>query len=144
MLLHLYAATLARRTPLSAKPIPAVYIPVPSPFTELEDFIRQSARAYNLDLFICFSESDVRLPVESVTPGTTTPDPRKQSEGVGHVGFLRPVGNARGGEGMRRALHVYKEKYPQIEAILVGTRRSDPHGGEFFLRLRDESPGNVW
>ena len=41
-----------------------------------------------------------------------------------------PVGKARGGEGMRRALEVYKETFPQIEAILVGTRRGDPHGGE--------------
>ena len=31
---------------------------------------------------------------------------------------------------MRRALEVYKETFPQIEAILVGTRRGDPHGGE--------------
>ena len=136
---------MARRTPLSTQPIPAVYIPVPSPFAELEDFIWESARAYNLDLLICSPDSDVPLPIESVTPGTTTPDARKQSEGyVGLTGFLRPVGNARGGEGMRRALHLYKERYPQIEAILVGTRRSDPHGGEFFLRLRGESPGNVW
>jgi FAD synthetase len=136
---------LARRTPLSTKPIPAVYIPVPSPFAELEDFIRESARTYNLDLLMCSPESDVPLPVESVTPGTVTPDARKQSDGyLGHTGFLRPVGKARGGEGMRRALHLYMEKYPQIEAILVGTRRSDPHGGEFFFHLQDESPSNVW
>lgn len=40
-----------------------------------------------------------------------------------------PVGKARGGEGMRRALEVYKENFPHIDAILVGTRRGDPHGG---------------
>lgn len=127
---------MAHRTPPSLKALPAVYIPVPSPFTELEEFIWESARAYNLDLFACSSESDAPLPVESVTPGTATPNARKQGE-EDYVGrFLRPVGNARGGEGMRRALHLYKERYPQIEAILVGTRRTDPHGGEFFcLRI---------
>ena len=30
---------------------------------------------------------------------------------------------------MKRGLEVYKVKYPNIEAILVGTRRGDPHGG---------------
>ncbi|KAH0831198.1 adenine nucleotide alpha hydrolases-like protein [Lanmaoa asiatica] len=79
VLLHLYAAVLAHRTPFNTKPIPAVYIPVPSPFPELEDFIRESARAYDLDLFECSLESDVPLPVESVTPGTATPDARKQT-----------------------------------------------------------------
>lgn len=130
VLLHLYAAAFACRTPLSTKPIPAVYIPVPSSFPELEQFIQESARTYDLDLFTCSPESDVPLPIESVTPGVATPDARKHSKD--HVGFSRPVGEARGGEGMRRALHRYKEKYQQIEAILVGTRRSDPHGGEFF------------
>lgn len=52
-----------------------------------------------------------------------------------------PVGKARGGEGMRRALEVYKENFPHIDAILVGTRRGDPHGGalsvSFLLSLAD-------
>lgn len=38
---------------------------------------------------------------------------------------------AKGGEGMKNALAVYKEKFPNIEAILIGTRRTDPHGGKF-------------
>lgn len=114
---------------------------MPSPFTELEDFIWESARAYDLDLFTCSPKSDIPLPVESVTPGTATPDAFKEGEGIlSQSGFLRrPVGKARGGEGMRRALQFYKDKYPLIEAVLVGTRRSDPHGGEVFPRLQDES-----
>lgn len=50
------------------------------------------------------------------------------------------VGKAKGGEGMRRALEVYKEKFPLVEAILVGTRRGDPHGGTLpccLFALRD-------
>jgi len=31
---------------------------------------------------------------------------------------------------MRRALEFYKSRFPQIDAILIGTRRTDPHGGE--------------
>ncbi|KAG8216065.1 hypothetical protein J3R82DRAFT_8065 [Butyriboletus roseoflavus] len=139
VLLHLYAAAFARRT-LSAKPIPAVYVPVPSPFPELEEFIKELARAYDLDLFTCSAESEVPLPVESVTPGVATPDAREQSEdGVGRTGFSWPVGKARGGEGMRRALHSYKEKYQQIEAILVGTRRSDPHGATLTYKNKTDA-----
>ncbi|KAF8556630.1 adenine nucleotide alpha hydrolases-like protein [Imleria badia] len=139
VLLHLYAAVLARRTPPSLKTISAVYIPVPSPFTELEEFIRESASAYTLDLFTCSSESDIPLPVESVTPGAATPDARKQGE-EDYVGrFLRPVGNARGGEGMRRALQLYKDRYSQIEAILVGTRRTDPHGATLTYKNKTDA-----
>lgn len=145
VLLHLYAAALARRNSLCTKSIPAVYIPVPSPFTELEDFILESARAYDLDLFTCSLDSDAPLPVESVTPGIATPGALKSSKGyIGHTGFSGPVGKAPGGEGMRRALQIYKEKYQHIEAILIGTRKSDPHGGEFFLLPLDEWPSNIW
>ena len=44
-----------------------------------------------------------------------------------------------GGEEMRRALQVYKDKFPQIDGILIGTRRTDPHGGGVvypFVRLQ--------
>lgn len=32
--------------------------------------------------------------------------------------------------GMKYALGVYKDKFPGVEAILIGMRRSDPHGGK--------------
>jgi hypothetical protein len=44
----------------------------------------------------------------------------------------KPVGKAKGGEGMRLALQTYKDSHPEIKAILIGTRRTDPHGGECF------------
>ncbi|KAF9242302.1 hypothetical protein BU15DRAFT_44008 [Melanogaster broomeanus] len=140
VLLHLYVAALARRSPPSTKPVPAVYIPVPSPFTQLEDFIQESVKTYDLDLFTCISSSDVPLPVESVTPGTATPVTLKQNgDYVGNPAITRPVGNARGGEGMRRALQAYKDGHPQMEAILIGTRRSDPHGATLTFRNRTDA-----
>ena len=42
---------------------------------------------------------------------------------------------AKGGEGMKKALQIYKERFPVIEGILVGTRRNDPHGGADVLRM---------
>lgn len=121
MLLHLYAGALARRFD-SAEPIPAIYIATPSSFSALEEFIEESATRYNLNLFQARPPSE---PVESVvTPASLN--------GIDYIG-ARPkaVGKAKGGEGMRQSLEIYKNKFPLITAILIGTRRSDPHGGEW-------------
>ncbi len=128
VLLHLVAASIGRRTSASSsssppKPLAAVYIPVPSPFPQLERFIDEAASAYNLDLFHCPPPDDP-LPVESVpTPGAAA------------APWLERARHVKGGEGMRLALEMYKERFPQVEAILIGTRRSDPHGGECTRRF---------
>ena len=126
VLLHLVAASLGRRTSPGARPpsLPAVYIPVPSPFPQLERFIDDAASAYDLDLFHCPQPSHFVLPVETVpTPGAASaPIPERAK----HV---------KGGEGMRLALELYKNRFPHVEAILIGTRRSDPHGGAYHLAM---------
>lgn len=117
------------------KPIFAIYIPDPSPFPALEEFIKIATQDYFLDLFTCNLSSDIQLPVESVTPGVSTPTSLKGSSGyIGLSLQTQPVGAARGGEGMRRALELYKLRFPDIQAILVGTRRTDPHGSECRCR----------
>jgi FAD synthetase len=104
------------------KPIPAVYIPVPSPFTTLEDFINHSTTTYNLDLFSCTGHSEPH--VESVLPPASI-DLNSRD---------KPVGKAKGeATTMREALQLYKDHFPRITAILVGTRRTDPHGCKFFI-----------
>lgn len=133
VLLHLYAGAIARRLKPDEdmKPIHAVYIPVPSPFQVLEDFIDQCVRDYNLDLFSCRPEA---AEVESVvTPNIP--------QGV-ECAQKRPkaVGKAKGGEGMRQALQRYKDRFPEISAILIGTRRTDPHGGTFITHVGWMSP----
>lgn len=116
VLLDLFAAALGHRAPPDGpcKRVSGVHIPVPSPFPDLVAFIDEAANNYHLDLFDC--PAPPSLPVESVsqpnTPGSVlSPKPQK------------------GGEGMKQALEDYKEKFPEIEAILIGTRRTDPHGG---------------
>jgi hypothetical protein len=107
ILLHLYAAALAKRTIRPA--IPALYIPVPSPFTALEDFIFHAARVYDLSIFTC-------------TPPHVVETSRRVSDA-----------SAKGNENMREALELYRARFPTVEAILIGTRRTDPHGGAPFI-----------
>ena len=152
-MLHLFVAVLAARSSLSASgssssskaldPIQAIYIPPPSPFTELEEFIQRSSKAYNLSLFHCPppEAADHRLlPVESVS-GTTTPLllPNTNTNGTNTASaaqqqLSQPVGTAKGGSGMKLALTTYASRFPHIRAILVGTRRTDPHGARLGFR----------
>ncbi|KAJ7845919.1 hypothetical protein B0H13DRAFT_2409165, partial [Mycena leptocephala] len=103
---------------------------VPSPFPTLETFIDESAKRYNLDLFHCRPASE---PVESVA----TPAPTIGTD------YMEPapkaVGKAKGAEGMKQALEIYKNKFPNIDAILIGTRRTDPHGATLSHRNMTDS-----
>lgn len=118
VLLHLYAAALYRRFQKRTA-IPSLYIPLPSPFSELESFIHESIKTYDLDLFHCLStktKDGVQLAVETVmTPASGVPS--------------QP--NKGGGEGMKKALEAYKSKFPHVQGILIGTRRTDPYCGMF-------------
>lgn len=133
VLLHLYAAVLARRLQeQQMRSIKALYIPVSSPFPDLELFIDQTVKAYNIDLYSCRSPS---IPVESVlAPASATPIAMDNSSS--HAAPSVAVSGANGGEGMRQALHTYQELLPQVTAILIGMRRTDPHGGEVIILTR--------
>lgn len=117
--MHLLAAAVGHRTPTGqpCKPIPALYIPVPSPFASLETFIKEAAEAYHLELFHHVPSEDGTEPSSTISSGASSP-------------MLNIHETAKGkGVGMKHALAVYKERLPHIEAILIGTRRTDPHGG---------------
>ncbi|KAJ3507496.1 hypothetical protein NMY22_g16910 [Coprinellus aureogranulatus] len=120
VLLHLYAGAIARRLPPSQSmaPIHALYIPVPSPFPTLEEFIADCVRTYNLDLFVCRPEDHTSSIESVVTPALVS---REGSDYVGVNIANRPkaVGKSKGGEGMREALQRYKDRFPHISAILI-------------------------
>lgn len=154
VLLHLFAGALARRQAqkspqsLQLHPIASLYIPVPSPFPVLEEFITQSVKLYNLDLFHCTPDASKNikgenvLQVESAQSPAITPNAEKQVQ-IGEKeekktrggDTTQAVGKSKGGEGMRRGLELYKERNPDIDAILIGTRRGDPHGGKSLYIL---------
>ena len=135
VLLHLYAGAIAHRLPECEpmKPIPAVYIPVPSPFTTLEDFINDSATTYNLDLFSCrHSEPHIE----------STPASNDLDSSINRGKLIDKA--AKGGGGMREALQLYKDHFPRITAILIGTRRTDPHGCKFFIKFCLSTKGIIY
>lgn len=83
-LLHLYYAALKRRYPDSKDKLKALYIRIVSPFPEMERFLQDTIKRYDLELF--------------------------SVEGS-----------------IRQALNEVQERRPELKAVLMGTRRSDPY-----------------
>lgn len=132
VLLHLYAGALARRQSRQTflqEPIHAIYIPVPSPFPQLESFISQASKDYNLDLFKCRADLAVQTQENGHLLNKEGP---KIDEPTTDELVTTAIPSKSGGEYMRQALQLYKDRFPNISAILVGTRRADPHGGGRF------------
>ncbi|KAF8523036.1 hypothetical protein JB92DRAFT_3140888 [Gautieria morchelliformis] len=123
VLLHLYAAALFRwrqqRQQSNAIPVAATSSeavshtassrPIPS------IYIAPLSPFDELEAFIAASEERYTLSLFRVTPPP-------------------PSGVEKGGDGMKYALKAYKNEFPNIEAILVGTRRGDPHGGRLAYK----------
>ncbi|BGO89906.1 hypothetical protein NBRC10512_003745 [Rhodotorula toruloides] len=147
VLVHLLAAAILRRhnpalidSPSSASspstsssslpPIPTIYVRCPSPFPQVEAFVSLCARWYALELEAV--EGGMREALQVYV------DRRKSSLALSN------------GSGGRRG---------EIKAVLVGTRRNDPHGEHLrpfsptdagwpdFMRVHpilDWSYGDVW
>ncbi|KAM9851808.1 FAD synthase isoform 1-T4 [Aulostomus maculatus] len=83
-LLHLYYAAMKRHYPDSKDKVKALYIRIVSPFPEMERFLQDTIKRYDLELF--------------------------SVEGS-----------------IRQALSEVQERKPELKAVLMGTRRSDPY-----------------
>ncbi|KAF7969667.1 hypothetical protein HWV62_26719 [Athelia sp. TMB] len=117
-----------RRGSAKTKAIPALYIPVPSPFPSLEKFIAQCIDAYNLDLFHCAVDPESSA-IEGKGDGYEMPVCDALRTRVRLPNASAEGGGKRAGAGMRRGLELYKIEHPGVSAILMGTRKGDPHGG---------------
>uniref|UniRef100_A0A1A7WWV3 FAD synthase n=1 Tax=Iconisemion striatum TaxID=60296 RepID=A0A1A7WWV3_9TELE len=84
VLLHLYYAALKRRHPDGKDKVKALYIRNVSPFPEMERFLQDTTKKYDLEL--------------------------TSVEGS-----------------IRQALNELKDRRPELRAVLMGTRRSDPY-----------------
>ncbi|KAL8782312.1 MAG: hypothetical protein Q9213_005506 [Squamulea squamosa] len=99
VLLILYLSLLPNHPELPSA-LPAIYIPPSHPFESVTAFTLSSAKKYHLRLDI------------------HTADGNPQAAGKG-----------KGAGGMKEAFAQYLGRNPSVEAIFVGTRRTDPHGG---------------
>lgn len=136
VLLHLFAGALAKRRGSAAtKLIPALYIPVPSSFPALETFIAECIDAYNLDLFHCALDPEDSA-VVGEGDGYEMPlcDALRKRIRLPSASAERPMVAGKGA-GMRKALELYKAEHPSVSAILMGTRKGDPHGGQYHLPI---------
>ncbi|GJJ16129.1 hypothetical protein Clacol_010409 [Clathrus columnatus] len=72
-----------------------------------------------------------RIPSLYIAPPSPFPDLESfisESETKYNLSLFRQSGLS----GMKHALQVYKDKFPVVEAILIGIRRTDPHGGSTY------------
>ncbi|CAK7311437.1 FAD synthase [Vulpes lagopus] len=83
-LLHLLHAAVQRKCPDAQEPLQILYIRSISPFPELEQFLQDTIKRYNLQVL--------------------------EAEGD-----------------MKQALSELQARHPQLEAVLMGTRRTDPY-----------------
>lgn len=120
VLVHMLAAVLRRRAIQRGRQdntvscIPALYITCSSPFQEVEDFVMDSIRRYNLRLVR--QGGGMKEGLEMYLNGVG------QEEAFEHAAARRQSDSANGDA--RR-----QPRKRDIKAIFVGTRRTDPHGG---------------
>ncbi len=82
----------------------------------MEAFIDEAVRLYNLNIFNCTASL-----VETTN---------MRANGKDKAAAPAVAGKAKSGGDMKTALERYKKMFPSVSAILMGTRRTDPHGGE--------------
>jgi FAD synthetase len=80
--------------------VPSIYAKPPDPFPAVTSFVSTSSTAYHLSL----------THITTSPPATSSPDPTSK-----RITF-------------RDAFEIYLTSNPEIKAIFVGTRRTDPHG----------------
>ncbi|KAL9580091.1 MAG: hypothetical protein Q9212_004702 [Teloschistes hypoglaucus] len=124
VLLILYLSLLSTHPDLPDR-LPAIYIPPSHPFASVTKFTLRSAARYHLNLDI-YSEELSSSSTSTTTIPTTSVTSKGQDETAGGGGR----GGGKGGGGMKEAFTQYLSRNPDVSAIFVGTRRTDPHGGK--------------
>lgn len=117
----------------SLVPIPSVYITCPSPFPVLESFIRASQIRYNLDLYTVQGGMKEGL-IEYFDGGGQEGVPPVEKREKNRVAEQQSTGH-------KTNRTVPGRKQRSVTAIFIGTRRTDPGGGE--LQRAPEIPAST-
>lgn len=105
--------------------IPSIYAKPPDPFPAVTSFVEYSSQLYHLDLTHIFTNPGPNKKQRSHSnPPLTHPPPKLDaSQQERHdLPVVRPIIS------FRDAFALYLDQNPQVQAIFVGTRRTDPHG----------------
>jgi len=105
--------------------IPSIYAKPPDPFPAVTSFVDYSSRIYHLDLtHISTNPGPNKKQRSHSNPPITHPPPKLDDLGQAHdLPKPAPIIS------FRDAFALYLSANPQVQAIFVGTRRTDPHGG---------------
>lgn len=113
--------------------LPSIYAKPPDPFPSVTSFVESSSKEYCLDLVHISTSPKVHphLP-ETKSPPASPPNPTETSAPA--IVPLANVPDQKEDETVkvvtfRDAFAHYLETHPNVKAIFVGTRRTDPHGG---------------
>ncbi|KEF52999.1 uncharacterized protein A1O9_10907 [Exophiala aquamarina CBS 119918] len=105
--------------------IPSIYAKPPDPFPAVTSFVEYSARVYHLDLaHISTNPGPNKKQRSHSNPPLTHPPPKFNDLQQNH-----DLPEAKPTISFRDAFALYLDANPQVHAIFVGTRRTDPHGG---------------
>lgn len=103
--------------------IPSIYAKPPDPFPSVTSFVETSTREYHLDL-VHISTNPGTKPNPAKARSHTSPpaSPEKESQ-------ISPNESSKTIT-FRDAFALYLDGHPKVQAIFVGTRRTDPHGAK--------------
>ncbi|EXJ55255.1 hypothetical protein A1O7_08181 [Cladophialophora yegresii CBS 114405] len=106
--------------------IPSIYAKPPDPFPAVSEFVEYSSKLYHLDLTHISTNPGPRKKERSHSnpPLSSSPTPTALPTGPSPV----PPPSAKPIVSFRDAFALYLSSHPQVKAIFVGTRRTDPHG----------------
>ena len=102
--------------------IPSIYAKPPDPFPAVTTFVESSSEAYHLDLTHISTNPGPRLTTQ-LKSHSSPPSPSNPLHNPPSTTSSRPIVT------FRDAFALYLSQHPDIRAIFVGTRRTDPHGG---------------
>jgi FAD synthetase len=100
--------------------IPSIYAKPPDPFPAVSEFVEYSSKLYHLDLAHISTNPGPRKKERSHSnpPLSSSPPSALAAQSTSD----RPIIS------FRDAFALYLSSHPQVKAIFVGTRRTDPHG----------------